>query len=70
MKSTIKIIIRLAIYLTIYAFLLLSINCVRAQAFTQIVKGKVFNKESESPFEFANVVVLGTTPHTITKPIR
>lgn len=62
MKATIKIIIRLAIYLIIYAFLLLSINCVRAQALTQIVKGKVFDKESESPLEFANVVVLGTTP--------
>ncbi len=62
MKSTIKIIIRLAIYLIIYAFLLLSINCVRAQGLTQIVKGKVYDKESETPLEFANVVILGTIP--------
>lgn len=62
MKATIKIILRLAIYLIVYAFLLLSINCVRAQGLTQIVKGTVFDKESESPLEFANVVVLGTTP--------
>ncbi|RPH26076.1 MAG: TonB-dependent receptor [Bacteroidales bacterium] len=62
MKSTIKIIIRLSVYLIIYAFLLLSIKSAYPQGITQVVKGKVFDKESESPLEFATVVVLGTSP--------
>ena len=62
MKSTIKIIIRLALYLVIYAFLLLAIKSAYPQGITQVVKGKVFDKESETPLEFANVVVLGTNP--------
>lgn len=62
MKSTIKIIIRLTVYLIIYAFLLLSINRAYPQNLTQVVKGKVFDKESETPLEFATVVVLGTNP--------
>ena len=62
MKSTIKIIIQLSVYLIIYAFLLLSIKSAYPQDITQVVKGKVFDKESEVSLEFAAVVILGTSP--------
>lgn len=62
MKATIKTTIRLMLYLVINAFLLLSIKCAYPQSLTQVVKGKVFDKESEIPLEFASVVVLGTNP--------
>lgn len=62
MKETIKMIIRLMLYLVVYAFLLLTIKSARSQSLTQVVKGAVFDKESEVPLEFATVVVLGTTP--------
>lgn len=62
MNATFKVIIRLFFYLVIYAVLLISIKSAYAQGITQVVKGKVFDKESETPLEFANVVILGTTP--------
>lgn len=61
MKATIKLIIRLSIYLVFYVFMLLFIKCAYPQNLTQVVKGRVFDKESEAPLEFANVVVLGTS---------
>ena len=62
MKSTFKLIIRLVFYLVMYAILLLSINHAYPQTLTQVVKGKIFDKETEVPLEFANVVILNTSP--------
>jgi hypothetical protein len=48
MKATIKIIIRLMLYLIVYTFLLLSINSAAyQQILTQDVKGNVIDKESK-----------------------
>jgi len=62
MKTTIKSSIRLMLLLLINSFLMLTIKSAYSQSLTQVVKGIVFDKESEIPLEFANVVVLGTNP--------
>jgi len=56
MKSTLRLLFCLIIYV------LLLIKSAYSQDITQVVKGKVFDRESENPLEFASVVILGTNP--------
>ncbi len=46
---------------TIYA-ILLSVSLVAAQPLSQTIKGKVFDKDTQTPLIGANVIVLGTEP--------
>jgi len=62
MKATIKVSIKLSFYLLLNSFLFFPIQNVSAQSLTQVVKGTVFDKESEVPLEFANVVIIGSSP--------
>lgn len=62
MNATIKLFIRLFLYLFLYAITMLSVNLARSQSITQVVKGKVFDIESQSTLPGANIIILGTNP--------
>jgi hypothetical protein len=48
--------------ITIFIIALLTMSFANAQNITQTIRGTVIDKESKSPIEFANVVVLNTNP--------
>lgn len=62
MKATCKLVIRLFLYLIVYAFSLVFIKCAYSQTLTQVVKGKVYDIESQTTLPGANVVILSTNP--------
>lgn len=62
MKTTIKFIAKLFIYLALYAFSLLSFKIANAQNLTQVIKGNVVDVETQATLSGATVVILGTNP--------
>jgi hypothetical protein len=62
MKTTIKLIAKLFIYLALYAFSLLSFKIANSQNLTQVIKGNVVDVETQTTLPGATVVILGTIP--------
>lgn len=62
MKSTVKLIAKLFLYLFVYAISLFTLGKAYSQTLTQMVKGSVFDIESQTTLPGANVVILGTNP--------
>ncbi|HPJ47244.1 MAG TPA: TonB-dependent receptor, partial [Tenuifilaceae bacterium] len=62
MKSTFKLLTKLFFYLFIYAVTLLAIGKAYSQPITQVLKGKVFDIESQETLPGANIIIVGTNP--------
>ncbi|MGE0078406.1 MAG: carboxypeptidase-like regulatory domain-containing protein [Bacteroidales bacterium] len=62
MKTTIKLIAKLFIYLALYAFSLLSFKIANSQNLTQVIRGNVVDVETQATLPGATVVILGTDP--------
>ena len=62
MKTTIKLIAKLFIYLALYAFSLLSFKIASSQNLTQVIKGNEVEVETQTTLPGATVVIQGTNP--------
>ncbi len=62
MKTTIKLIAKLFIYLALYAISLVSFKIANSQNLTQVIKGNIVDVETQTTLPGATVVVLGTNP--------
>ncbi len=62
MKTTIKLIAKLFIYLALYAFSLVSFKIANSQNLTQVIKGNIVDVETQATLPGATVVILGTNP--------